>query len=157
MSLFSGVETEERLLLTLANAMVQKGTTVQCQPLRGRYISHRERHCRQTKAHTLTQLHTTLKHRATLTKLILLKLYFPFLRHTFSRTLGLNHLSYNQNISCTHPQRRPTPIRNTNCAKTQTSTQPSPGLLQSFSHHPTNKQGIPAEPQLICPSPLPAE
>lgn len=82
-----GVETEEWLSLTLANTMVQKGTTVQCQPLRGWHIGYRQRHCRQTKAqrhtHTHTQLRTTLKHTNKLANEILLKVNFFFVLHEF--------------------------------------------------------------------------
>lgn len=46
------------LSLTLANAMVQKGTAVQCQPLRGRDIRRRQGHGRQTTTHRLTNTHT---------------------------------------------------------------------------------------------------
>lgn len=47
---------EVMLSLTLANAMVQKGTTVQCQPLSGRDIRRRQRHGRQ-QTHTHTDKH----------------------------------------------------------------------------------------------------
>lgn len=49
---------EVMLSLTLANAMVQKGTTVQCQPLSGRDIRRRQRHGRQqTHTHTHSDKH----------------------------------------------------------------------------------------------------
>lgn len=64
-SLLPEMETEKRLSLTLANTMVQKGTTVQCQPLRGWYIGHRQRHHRQTTAHTHTHSYTPHSHTAT--------------------------------------------------------------------------------------------
>lgn len=54
-----GVETEESLSLTLANAMVQKGTTERL----AHWHRHRQRHCRQTKAqrHTHTHSYTQIK------------------------------------------------------------------------------------------------
>lgn len=64
-SLCPVMETEKRLSLTLSNTMVQKGTTVQCQPLRGWYIGHRQRHHRRTTAHTHTATHYTHTHGST--------------------------------------------------------------------------------------------
>lgn len=60
--------TEVLLSLTLANAMVQNGTTVQCQPLRGRDIRSRQGHggqalnnpqaCTHTQTNTSPFIHT---------------------------------------------------------------------------------------------------
>lgn len=81
-----GVETEEWLSLTLANAMVQKGTTVQCQPLRGWHIGHGQRHCGQTKVQRHTHSYT-LKHTDKLAKEKFLKVYFLFLLHELLKDL----------------------------------------------------------------------